>query len=850
MNAFTSTLRPGIIALTETWLNDSINDAQIAVSSYSRPFRADRHDGRVGGGVCCFVRNDIYCQQLHNVLKPPSSIECLGMTFPTHHLLMILTYVPPNLSASVTQEVLNFFLKDIDTALEHMPDGRLIILGDFNQLPTTDIENVYSLNQIVNFNTRGDAKLDKIFIDDSLQKIKMKDPVPFPAFGRSDHLSVYVPAFKERNTVTAVCKVHDFRKSNMNEFLRKLEKAPWKEWYRSNEDIDKKSEMFYEFIHDSMSELPCAHVEMKNTDKQWMTPTLKHIINCKHEAFRSKNFPLYDHYRLKVQTEIKKAKLRYLNRLKSDRKGIWKLTKSVSTRETSSIQPLLTSFPSPTVAVDAINESLCQCFSPAPDWLKIMDQIPKTTGIPTWQPHITAEGTHHALSKLKENKSAGSDGLHPRILRASADIIAKPIAHLFCLSTMSGKLPNCWKIANVTPIPKSKDITLNNLRPISLLPVISKILEDIVLTSIKDELISLYGDEQYGFRPHSSTLIAHLALHEFITSSLDDDPKCTMFILSFDMSRAFDRLEHSHLMDTLLHAKLPAEFLRWCANFLRGRSQRVKVLNFVSSLRQVSSGVPQGSKLAPILFACHMGSLKPYYPNSRVFKYADDVIIAKAIRDCDDINEHLNYEMENMSKWCENNGLVLNSNKTKVLVFNRRNKRPIAFCNFSPVSEIKLLGVIFQQNLSWDKHIDNICKNASRRIYLLKQLKKIESVTHQDLITVYNAFVRSILEFNCPLVVGMNKKNKRKLNLVQKRCHRIICGNDCRCEAFTNLDNRREALAMKIFLKMMNPNNLLNNIAPQFLPSSRRLRIPTCVTNRRLASFVPFCTLMYNKLFS
>ena len=189
------------------------------------------------------------------------------------------------------------------------------------------------------------------------------------------------------------------------------------------------------------------------------------------------------------------------------------------------------------------------------------------------------------------------------------------------------------------------------------------------------------------------------------------------------------------------------------------------------------------------------------------------------------------------------------SNKTKLQIFNKRRLKTSLSLPLSPSTELKILGVLFQDNLLWDNHVDSVCKTASQRIYLLKQMKKMENITHQDLVQVYSSCIRSILEFNCPLFVGMNRKNKRKLELVHNRCHRIICGIDCRCEALGSLEKRRESIEMKTFVNMLDPKHLIHGITPNFLPSSKRLNVPFSATQRRLSSFVPNCTLLYNQIF-
>ena len=334
LNAFAASLCPAIMALTETWLSESITDEQIDVTSYAKAFRADRRGSRKGGGVCCYVRDDIFCKQILNVLLPPDSIECLGLILPTCKLVIILVYIPPNLSSAENKNVLNFFLNDIDKALECLPDGRLILMGDFNHFGTAEIESLYSLSELVNFPTRGTSKLDKFLVDEEIKNDLTA--MPCPSFGKSDHITIYVTPSEEGSVCPRkLCKVVDLRKSNMNSVICKLLDAPWEDWLRNNVDINSKTDEFYRIIEGATSTLPVNYVEMKATDKEWMTPTLKMLINRKHEAFRLHNLPLFEHYREKVKVEIVKAKNRFLYELNSKKNGLWKVANSIQNNRKS-----------------------------------------------------------------------------------------------------------------------------------------------------------------------------------------------------------------------------------------------------------------------------------------------------------------------------------------------------------------------------------------------------------------------------------------------------------------------------------------------------------------------------------
>ena len=129
---------------------------------------------------------------------------------------------------------------------------------------------------------------------------------------------------------------------------------------------------------------------------------------------------------------------------------------------------------------------------------------------------------------------------------------------------------------------------------------------------------------------------------------------------------------------------------------------------------------------------------------------------------------------------------------------------------------------------------------------VLRVLKRIPLVTKADLRQVYCNYILSVIEYNSPLMVGMSSKNDSKLDYIRKRCHRIICGLDCRCSDFTSISERRKVRAMKYFDRLMNPDNISHCLLPHRLPHTQHFFFEAVRTTRRLKSFVPFCVLTYN----
>ena len=159
--------------------------------------------------------------------------------------------------------------------------------------------------------------------------------------------------------------------------------------------------------------------------------------------------------------------------------------------------------------------------------------------------------------------------------------------------------------------------------------------------------------------------------------------------------------------------------------------------------------------------------------DTQIIKYADDVFLHSPSQDnkkqeviTERNTEEIKQEVNNMKQWCAQKGLSLNIQKTKLLVFKKKYVHVNLQPTFVPSSEIKLLGVVFHENLLWDSHVAAVCELASQRIYILKQLKKMDFITKKDLLQVYNAYIRSILEYNCPLLIGMTSMRDARSRLL------------------------------------------------------------------------------------
>ncbi|MEL7309671.1 MAG: reverse transcriptase domain-containing protein, partial [Pseudomonadota bacterium] len=277
-------------------------------------------------------------------------------------------------------------------------------------------------------------------------------------------------------------------------------------------------------------------------------------------------------------------------------------------------------------------------------------------------------------------------------------------------------------------------------------------------------------------------------------------------------SKAFDKLLHSRILSTCFDFQIPAYIVSWIFSFLSNRKQRVLCSGRFSDWAEVTSGVPQGSVLGPILFCLAIDSLKPVCPNSSIVKYADDVTILHFVRSVS--ADSLQIELDNILKWSDEMSLPVNPSKCSVLniVTKKAMSVPDVFfpdgCLLKSVSSTVFLGVVFSNDLKWNLHVDTVIKKACKRIYIIRNLRR-SGVSKELMIMSYVVFIRSVLLYGFPCFCNAPDYVLDKLSRIENRICRII-----NCDAMSpQLSDAAEMMCKRMVTSIeKNPDHLLRDM--------------------------------------
>lgn len=391
------------------------------------------------------------------------------------------------------------------------------------------------------------------------------------------------------------------------------------------------------------------------------------------------------------------------------------------------------------------------------------------------------------LCTLNANKATGPDSLSAKLLKECAAELAPSLTALFNLSLSLSTVPDQWKAAHVTPVFKKGDKELCcNYRPISLLCIISKVLERAILTHIYDQIKPLITKAQHGFLRGRSTATQLISFYNNVNTSLDSSIQTDTIFLDF--SKAFDSVPHTLLAHKLQSFGICENLLAWFTSYLSNRTQRVVIEGQHSEWLPVLSGVPQGSILGPFLFLLYTNDIGDRLStNTTISLFADDAKISRPIYSFQDC-ETLQSDLFALELWSDTWLLQFNTLKCKILSFCRtlRYSYDYQLRNepLERVYQFKDLGVIVTSNLSWKPHVQCIVSKANRLLGLIRRTLGPLAPLKSKLL-LYLSLVRSTLMY-ASVVWKPDKGDLVLLEGVQRRASKFIL-NDYTSEYKTRL---------------------------------------------------------------
>ena len=831
-----------IIGISETHLDNTIDNDSIAFEGFHLPLRNDRN--RYGGGVALYIANHLAFIERNDLSTP--GLEILWSEIHTNHkkILVGVLYRPPNMLV----DYWNLFCSNLEKVFQC--DLPVILLGDFNVNVLCEqstnfkfmIQRLGLMNLIhenTNFTVHTGTCIDLILTNNSSLVSESFILPPFCSTHSVIGAELRLHSFKQ---FAYKRKIRDYKLANYDKANDDIKQINWEEDVFNGENIDDIYNSFLNKLNTCLDKhIPLKNITVRPKDKAFMNNSIRKLMRKRNrlhrKAVKTQNPTHWTNYRYirnRVIDEIRCSRDRYNKKLTSQiDKTIppgkwWRIIKSL-TKLTNSYKPL--------PPIKSSGQTLFHPIEKANvlnNYFADISSLDDEPDIPLHGPgppnhmenfFITDEEVLDQIKILNLNKPPGPDGISPVILKNISHSILKPLTKMFNLSLHMGELPSIWKISHITPVYKNKGSAqeVNNYRPISITSVICKILEKIIFKHMYNYLVykNIIYKYQSGFQPCDSTTNQLVEIYNTVISNLDKG-KDVRFIFC-DISKAFDRVWHKGILYKLKLYGINNQVTNWVENYLMDRKQKVVLDGFSSSFRATSSGVPQGSVLGPFLFLLYINDM-PKDVSNNIRLFADDTSLYVIVdNDMKTAANSLTIDLDKISKWSDMWAVDFNPSKTKNLDFTRKHHShpPVTFgAHGPPVNKVEShthLGINFQSDGGWKSHIKTIHEKACKRLNLLRLVKF--SLGRDSLKKIYFAFIRPVLEYADTVWDNCNENEDKLLEDIQVAAARIMSGlriNSSRSALYNELgldplSIRRKVHKLILFYKMV------HGLAPEYL---------------------------------
>lgn len=786
------------ILVSESWLKPSFSSTLCSLPGYHL-LRNDRV-GAGGGGVAIFLRANIpyrIISQSDSVYS--ASAEYLFLELCIHHSKILLgVYYSPSLRVD--------YFQSFEALLESLCPiyNETIILGDFNtcllkndsrSLRLCSIASSLNLHLLPLQPTHSPPNSAPTLLDLMI----VSDPDKVTTFGQfcapfSYHDLIYL-SYKIRMPKPRVkfLELRNFKEIDSEKLRSDFGRIDWFILYDLN-TIDEKVTYLNQTLNNLFDKhAPIRKVRVKHLPAPWLSQNIRNIMAKRDQAKRRykknhsiENLNKYKRLRNRSNRMCRDAKRRYFHESAESLKPaqLWKLLR------TQGIGKCLNSCP-----VNLDSNALNSHFSTPPVIME--DHIKKTTlgelknlPKPNCKPFsflaITTCDIKKSILSIT-SKAVGDDKICIQMLRLLLDELAPILSHILNYSLETGSFPAAWKKAYVIPLPKTNNPTyLSEYRPISILPVLSKVLENLVYDQLSSYLFKnkLLTPFQSGFRTAHSTVTALLKVTEDIRLAKDRKQLCILTLLDF--SSAFNSIDFDILLGILDSLNISPLVIAWFNSYLVGRMQCVRSDETSSDWCGLVAGVPQGGVLSPLLFSIFINSLAGRF-SSYFHLYADDLQLYSFFDICDigTAIDLINHDLVNISRWANAYGLLVNPTKSQVIIIgsrymtdllDRMTVPPVVYEGtiISYTNVVKNLGVLFDRNLSWTSHVNQISKKVHATVHSLRRLQNFLPIKTK--VNLAQTLLFSLMDYADVCFLDATSELFSKIDRLQNLCIRFVYG--------------------------------------------------------------------------
>ena len=796
-----------VMLFCETFLTE-VNATNYEFASYNsfHKIRASR-----GGGCSVFVKEGIsyVCREDISLVGP--QYECAFIEIirrkPEKNIIIGEVYRRPNTT-------INEFLTWYESMLcKIQAEGKLIIIGTDHNLNLLDCSKPY-IQRFIDSSiengiipsiavptrvTHSTATLiDNIFVSLSFHNVTSH----VLDYELSDHKACMITIPIERVSKDRVFKSRKLNDKGICKIAESLQKIDWLTAF-DNKSLDEKTDLLVNALQTNLDK-HCPVTEISESyqisSPAWIDKEICELIKTRNKLFKKRKDPdkfiEYKKLRNEIQrkTRVKKKDFfkKRIQKYKNDSNILWGLINN-AIRKPGKKSELCNEFLIDgiiTTDQKLIANKFCNLYR---DFAKTaIEKVSKKGKVKTllkqkperiiqecmfFHPPTSEEISRLILS-LKNKRSSGYDGISNTLLKRLYPSIELPLNIIYTESLSNGIFPEAMKKAIIKPLYK-KDSKLEpmNYRPISLLLVISKILEKLVYVRLTKWIVKnqVMYDGQYGFRENRSTTDAVTDGITSVLNAIENNHICIIVFL--DMSRAFDSLSHTKLLTKLSNLGVRGVPLQWFRSYLENRTIVVDFKGTLSNEATVTRGTAQGSNLGPLLYILFTNNLVRHLTYSEGIMFADDTTLICTGRNLSTLCRKLTQDLNMLHNYFIENELCLNTEKTFYLVVNgpkgQKAKLSIAGERIQESNYGKFLGITIDNKLTWGEHVENVIRKLRSGLGALKLCKNFLPSTEK--ILVYNALFTSHLQYSLSVWGSMiSKKNHKRLQVLQNRAIRLV----------------------------------------------------------------------------